>query len=82
MAKGKLHASVNMRALIQRINRKLAKDERLLKRSRGARTVQNLGDYYLIDVNRNLVVDHQVDPEALARELGVIAPWEKVENGE
>jgi len=82
MAKGKLHASVNMRALIQRISRKLAKDERLLKRSRGARTVQNLGDYYLIDVNRNLVVDHQVDPEALARELGVIAPWEKVENGE
>lgn len=78
---------VSMRALVQRINRKLAAAERerggepkLAARLKAARgdAVRALGDYYLVDVERNAVERTDVDPEALGRELGALAAWEEV----
>ena len=63
---------VTLRAVIQRINRKLAGEDKRLKATRGERARSDLGDYYLLNVNRNFIAAHHVDPEALARELGVI----------
>ena len=77
---------VTMRAVIQRINRRLKREHdhgernwEFLKATRGDRWRSELGDYYLVNVDRNAIVDKQVDPEEFARELGVLAPYERVE---
>jgi hypothetical protein len=49
-----------------------------LKRTRGWRMQLDCGDYYILNFNRNFVVDHHVDVEALARELGWMQTWETV----
>jgi hypothetical protein len=41
----------------------------------------DLGDHYVVDVNRNVVVGTHVDVEAYARELGVLAKWEILSEG-
>jgi hypothetical protein len=74
----KTMAAVSLRALIQRINRKLALDDEKLKASRGARAIQDLGDYYILDFSRNVISAKYVDPESLGREMEVLAPWESV----
>lgn len=55
---------------IKRINRKLAKEgfERL-RVSRGEQTIQNLGEYFLLDISRNVVVDFRVDLDELEAHL-------------
>jgi hypothetical protein len=81
---------VTMRALLQRINRKLAKNEKSSGTRGGGRgskllacretspAFRELGAYYSIDVGRNHISERHVDPEKLGRELGVLQPWEKV----
>lgn len=76
MAKAGVKVAVSERALIQRINRKLAPDLEQLKKNRSPGN--ELGDYYVLDLNRNFVTAQNVDPEALGRELGVLAEWETV----
>jgi len=73
---------VSLRALIARINRKLRADDQMLKATRGERARGDLGDFYLLDFNRNIIRDQRVDPEELGRELGVLKPWETVKNGD
>jgi len=70
---------VTMRSLVQRINRRLVKDDQQLRRPRGdGRARQNLGDYFVIDTRRNFVVTTDADPAALGRGLGCLQPWEQV----
>jgi len=73
--------SVTMTALISRINRKLKPDHETLKVTRGERLRQNVGDFYVLDVNRNCIVQQHSDPERLGRELGVLKDYEEVANG-
>jgi hypothetical protein len=87
MAKAKqAKVPVTARALIQRINRKLAATTdqgnwggKRLRASRGAGDLNNLGDYYVLDLSRNAVVDDHVNPEKFGRDLGVLKEWERVE---
>jgi hypothetical protein len=78
MAEGQKAESVpvSLRALVQRVNRALKKKGRLLKAARGERARTEVGDYYLIDVERNFLTDKHVNVEVLGRELGVLQPWE------
>jgi len=73
---------VTMRAIVQRINRKLAPDGyRRLKQSRGRPWKyldRDVGKWFLVDGRRNSVERTHVDPEELAKELGVLKPWERV----
>jgi hypothetical protein len=64
-------------ALMKRINRKLAHEGERLCKSRRPWDGE-IGHYYVVDTNRNLVIAKDVDLEDLARELGVIHPAEKV----
>jgi len=48
---------VTRRALIARINRKLAHDNKQLCASRSVGELQNLGAYYVLDTHGNEVVD-------------------------
>jgi len=75
------------RALIRRVNRKLAeKDQRLCKsrashdEGRGPVFDHNLGEFYIIDTQRNFVHSTHVDLGTLAKEVGALSPWETVEN--
>ena len=67
---------VTMRALIQRINRKLRQDDQRLRTARG--WFSNLGDHYVLDFKHNRIVKGHVDPEALGRDLGVLKDYEKL----
>jgi hypothetical protein len=69
---------VSTRAVIQRINRKLKPDNERLKVTRGDRWRPALGDYYVVNFDRNRIVNKNVDPEALGRELDVLKPHEAV----
>lgn len=70
--------SVSERAVIQRINRKLRPHDEMLRKSRGGRAMQSVGDYYVVNFDRNYIAQQDVDVEGLARELAVLKPWEKV----
>lgn len=70
--------SVSKRALLQRINRVLKKDDEVVRASRGARAKQDLGDFYAINLRRNFLADSNVDLEKLGRKLDVLKPWENL----
>jgi hypothetical protein len=67
------------RAVIQRINRKLASEHQQLKTYRGGRWESDLGRFYVVDLNRNAIVAQHVVLDELARELGAIAGYEAIE---
>ena len=69
---------VTRRALVQRVNRKLKLDDRVLRRALGARACQSLGDWYLLDTHRNTIVDTHVDVVRMATELGCMGAWEEL----
>jgi hypothetical protein len=70
---------VSVRALIQRINRKIRPEYRRLHACRrNSRWWSNLGDYYVVDTYRNMIVDSGIDPTAYGRRLGVLQPFEEV----
>lgn len=75
---GRTHVPVSMWALMQRLNRTLAKEGEVLKKLRGARYRDELGSYYIVNLARNGIEATDVDPVALGRELGVLAAWEAV----
>ena len=63
-----------MLAVIRRINRKLAAKGQILKARHSWAKVKR---YYILDLSGN-VVDADIDPEALARKLGVLKEGEDV----
>jgi hypothetical protein len=70
-------APVTQRALVGRIQRKLAHDGLLLRAARGAGVRFEVGDRYIVDVTTGGVVESHVDLEELGRELGVLGPEER-----
>jgi hypothetical protein len=68
---------ITERALAQRINRALAKEDEGLKKAKaGSRMDIEYGRYYTLDYSRNQVIHSGVDIESLGRELGVLKPYE------
>lgn len=61
--------TITQRALIQRINRVLKKDLETLKSDRR-------GGYMHVDLNRNAIIEEDVDLMAKAKELSVLKAWE------
>jgi hypothetical protein len=72
-------APVTEQAVVARINRKLKPDFEKLRKSRGRMMESNFGEFHVIDVRRNAILDTHVDPESYAREIGVLRGWEFVE---
>jgi hypothetical protein len=70
---------VSERALIQRINRVLAKDGQRLRATRGERARLDFGWYWVHELSRNLCLDTHVDLESMGRELGCLKEWERLE---
>ena len=71
--------NITMRALIQRINRVLIKDYEVLHKSRdNSKWFTDMGDYYIVDENKNTITASHINPVKLGKELGVIKPYETV----
>ena len=73
---------VSERALIQRLNRKLAQDHLRVKKTREGRAMAFLGDYYVLDIYRNVITEHHLslaDLVEMAKEHSVMAGHEKLE---
>jgi hypothetical protein len=79
MAADKAGIPVTERALIQRVNRVLRSDGRILKVSRGDGARREVGRYYVVGFDRNAVRTLHVDIQELARELGVMRSFERLE---
>lgn len=71
-------STLSLDAVIKRVNRALAHDDQQLRVTRGERLRMDVGDYHVIDWRRNLILNQHVDPEAMARELGVLRQDEAV----
>lgn len=69
---------ISERAMVQRINRALAKEDQKLRKGRG-RWASDLGEYYVVDIRQNAVVASNVDVGKLAKDLGCLAGYEEVE---
>lgn len=73
---------VTKRALVQRLNRKLAEMGQLLRKSRGARAIQDAGEYFVVDLEHNVLLHKNVDLEIYGKQLESLKPWERlVSNG-
>ncbi|GHB99558.1 hypothetical protein [Thermomonas carbonis] len=59
------------KALIAKINRRLAKDGQALRTARGENPDSNLGLHYIVDVDHNTVAATHCDLQTLATELGI-----------
>jgi hypothetical protein len=67
---------ISERALLARVNRKLAPGMRVKKTIPNSRAGQDLGTFYQVDLRRNFVIRKDLDLAALGRELGVLADYE------
>ncbi len=73
-------APVTTKAITARINRKLKPDFKMLRKTRGRIMQSNFGQFHVIDLRRNRILDTHVDLEAYARELGVMRGYEFIED--
>jgi hypothetical protein len=58
-------SSVSERTLYQRINRRLKPNFVAVRKTRGERYRQSLGDYYLLDTYQNAIIETHIDLVAL-----------------
>jgi hypothetical protein len=74
---------ITRRALVQRVGRALEKKgERLVANIRPG-PAADIGNHYTVDINRKFVVQtHLDDLEALGKKLGVLKPYERVDEEE
>jgi hypothetical protein len=69
---------VSERAVIGRINRKLAPDNRQLRTSRSQRMILDVGQWYVIDTRFNGIIQpyKHMHLEDIARDVGALKDWE------
>jgi len=75
-----LIVKITERELLQRINRKLAKNIEGLKKSGSDKSHNKADDYYTIEFDQNKITATDVDLEKLGKELGVLKDFEKLED--
>lgn len=66
---------VSKRALIQRINRVLSHDKRILKITRDS-LKPVFGDYYIIDLETNDISETNINLEKFGRKIKALRKWE------
>lgn len=71
---------VSERAMMARINRRLAKEgQKLCKTPPQSRWFNDLGAFHIVNENQNVIEAQHVDLEELAKELGTLKPGEVLE---
>jgi hypothetical protein len=77
-AKSGTKLKLTQRALMQRINRKLARNHQKLSTVRSAGHESNVGRYFILNVSRNVITETNIELEKLGRRLGVFKEWEEL----
>jgi hypothetical protein len=72
-----IRVPITVRSLIERINRVLAADDRIMKRARGKLALAALGHFYIVDTHK-AVVARNIKLEEFARELGTLQVYEQL----
>jgi hypothetical protein len=82
VATKKVTVPVSERALLARLNRKLAADLEMVKTTRdNTRARQELGEFFVVDMQINGIVGQDIDLEDFARTRGVLAQHAHLANG-
>lgn len=71
-----LQAPVSVRALVQRINRRQAREQQAIKACRSSRWESSLGHYYRWCKSRQRILETHVNLETLGRQLAVLGDVE------
>jgi hypothetical protein len=80
MVKRPAQVPITRRALITRVNHKLAESDQQLIVSRGGTAKAAVGDFWVHDCGKQRIVRRDVDLEDYASEIGVLADYEKLED--
>jgi hypothetical protein len=67
-----MQTHISKGALLQRINSLLAPKNEMVRKTKHDKWHDDLGDYYIIDFNHNVVIERHVDLLKKGKELGVI----------
>jgi hypothetical protein len=67
---------VSHRALLARLNRKLRAKDLIIRKARGAAAIAEVGEYYTLDLNANLLIEKDVNLEQIAEQHDALAPYE------
>ncbi len=70
--------AIDKRALIDRVNRRLKKNNQRLYRAKGANMLKDLGACYIVDLSKEHVAQRHVKLEKFAREIGALKPYEYI----
>ncbi len=73
-----LKVGVSRRAVLQRVNRKLAPQLEALKVWRTSDLRYKAGDLFHLDLDQNAILNINVDLESFAREVGALQRWESL----
>jgi hypothetical protein len=73
---------ISERALLARINRQLVKEDQKLAKTRSEKAKVEVGDYYLLNFERNAILRMRVDLEDLGHDLGVLKRYEVLDDEE
>ena len=71
---------VGGRSLIQRLNRRLAKDHQKLFMSRSRAAEVEFGKFYIADTATGEVTASIINLERFGRDLGALHPWEELKD--
>ena len=71
---------VGERSLVQRINRRLAKDHQKLFMSRSRAAEAEFGKFYIVGTTTGEITASIIDLEGLGRDLEELRPWEELED--
>lgn len=74
---------ITERALLKRINRSLAEDGQMVRKTRALRRPwieypQGFGPFHRHDLRRNFVLETDLDLEGFAREIGILREGEQM----
>jgi hypothetical protein len=69
--------SIDRQAVLRRVNRRLKASGEQMFRTRGQRAAQEVGEWFV--ANSKAVTGERLELEPVARKLGVLRPWERVD---
>ena len=75
-----MKAQVSRRAIEARVHRALGNEGQLLFKTRGGRALQQLGEYYVVDIDKNIVKKHHCSLKGMAKDLNCIAGHEVMDS--
>jgi hypothetical protein len=74
----KTFISIERRALLARINRRLKARGEQMFRTRGQKAAKEIGPWYIVSLEKRLVADSRLELETCARRLGALSEWERL----